>query len=105
MESVIKDDLMSYVYNSNITTSLQQGFLPGRSCQSNLWIMVNCLTKAIDRGMITDVIYLDFAKVFDSVPHNKPIYNLSKHGITGNFLRWISDFLSKRRQCVSVDFA
>ena len=67
--------------------------------------MVNCLTKAIDREMITDVIYLDFAKVFDSVPHNEPIYHLSKHGITGNLLHWISDFLRKRRQCVSVDFA
>ena len=53
--------------------------------------------------MITDAIYLDFAKVFDSVPHNKPIINLSKHGITGNLLHWISDFLSKRRQCVRVN--
>ena len=36
MESAIKDDLMSYVCNNNITTSLQQGFLPGRSYQSDL---------------------------------------------------------------------
>ena len=28
---------------------------------------------------------------------------LSKYGITGNLLHWISDFLSKRRQCVSVN--
>ena len=85
MESIIKDDLMSYVCNNNIITSLQHGFLPGRSCQSNLLIMLNCLTQTIDRGIITDVIYLDFAKVFDSVPHNRLIYKLSRYGITGNF--------------------
>ena len=105
MESIIKDDLMSYVCNNNIITSLQHGFLPGRSCQSNLLIMLNCLTEAIDRGIITDVIYLDFAKAFDSVPHNRLIYKLSKYGITGNLLHWISDFLSKRRQCVRVNSA
>ena len=105
MESIIKDDLMSYVCNNNIITSLQHGFLPGRSCQSNLLIMLNCLTEAIDRGIITDVIYLNFAKAFDSVPHNRLIYKLSKYGITGNLLHWISDFLSKRRQCMRVNSA
>ena len=96
MESIIKDDLMSYVCN-NIIMSLQHGFLRGRSCQSNLLIMLNFLTEAIDKGIITDVIYLDFAKAFDSVPCKRLIYKLSKYGITGNLLHWISDFLSQRR--------
>ena len=105
MESIIKDDLMSYECNSNIITSFQHGFLPGGSCQSNLLIMLNYLTEVIDRGIITDVIYLDFAKAFDSVPHNRFIYKLSRYSITGNLLHWISDFLSKRRQCVRVNSA
>ena len=96
MESIIKDDLMSYVCNNNIITSLQHGFLPGRSCQSNLLIMLNCLTEAIDKGIIIDVIYLDFTKAFTLYKR------LGKYGITGNMLNWISDFLSKRRQCVRV---
>ena len=86
IESIIKDDLMSYVCNNNIITSLQHGFLTGSSCQSNLLIMLICLTEAIDRGTINDVIYLDFAKAFDSVPHNRLIYKLSKYGIAGNLL-------------------
>ena len=67
--------------------------------------MLSCITEAIDWGIITDVIYLGFAKTFDSVPHNRPIYKLSKYGITGNLLHWISDYLSKRRQCVRVNSA
>ena len=58
MESTIKDDLMTYVCN-NIITSLKHGFLPGRSCQSNILIMLNFLTEAIDKGIITNDIYLD----------------------------------------------
>ena len=65
----------------------------------------NCLTEAIDRGIITDVIYLYFAKAFDSVPRNRPIHKLSNYGITGNLLHWISDFQIKRRQCVQVNSA
>ena len=40
MESIIKRDLMSYVCNE-VITSLQQVFLPRRSCQPNLLIMLN----------------------------------------------------------------
>ena len=105
LESIIKNELMSYVCNSNIITSLQHEFLLGRSCQSNLLIMLNCLTEAIDKGIITDVIYLDSAKAFDSAHHKRLTYKLSKYGITGSLLHWISDFLSKRRQCERVNLA
>ena len=105
MESIIKDDLMSYVCSNNIITSLQHGFLPGRSCQSNVLIILNCLTEAIGKGIITDVIYLDVTKAFDLVPHKRIIYKVSKYGITSNLLHWISDFLRKRRQFVRVNSA
>ena len=88
MESIIKDDLMSYICNNNITTSLQHGFLPGRSCQSNLLIMLNCLTEAMDKGIITDVVYLDFVKAFDSALPKRLTYKLSEYGITSNLLHW-----------------
>ena len=81
------------------------GSLPGRSCQTNLLIMLTCITEATDKIIITDVIYLDFAKAFVSVPHKRLIYKLSKYGITGNLLHWISNFLSKRRQYVRVNLA
>ena len=39
-----------------------------------------------------DCIYLDFAKVFDRVSHQKFIYKISDIGIQGNLLLWIIDF-------------
>ncbi|CAB4031048.1 Hypothetical predicted protein, partial [Paramuricea clavata] len=50
-----------------------------------------------------DMIYLDFSKAFDSVPHDKLIFKLSQFGITGPLLDWFSDYLSGRKQRVVVD--
>ena len=46
------------------------------------------------------MIYLDFAKAFDSVPHHRLITKLQSYGIDGKILNWIKSFLSTRRQTV-----
>ena len=46
------------------------------------------------------MIYLDFAKAFDTVPHKRLIHKLRAYGIRGKVLRWITNFLSHIRQKV-----
>ena len=50
-----------------------------------------------------DAVYLDFAKAFDSVPHERLLHKVKSLGIEGNILQWISDFLVGRRQHVSIN--
>ena len=57
---------------------------------------------AVDEGNSVDVIYLDFAKAFDKVPHQRLLLKLRAHGIGGNILRWIQNWLSNRKQRVCV---
>ena len=47
-------------------------------------------------------VYLDFAKAFDSVAHERLLRKISAYGIKGSVLSWIRDFLTGRRQYVSV---
>ena len=47
------------------------------------------VTKVLDGGDPLDIIYLDFAKTFDKVPHKRLIKKLEAHGISGNVSRWI----------------
>ena len=54
------------------------------------------MTKKIQ----TDIIYLDFAKAFDTVPHERLLLKLKNCGIRGKCLNWIRAFLSDRRQRV-----
>ena len=62
MESIIKDDTLVYMVSNKLLTNLQHGFVPGKSCQSNLLLMLNFLTESIENGTDADLVYLDFAK-------------------------------------------
>jgi len=48
------------------------------------------------------MVYLDFAKAFNSVPHRRLLVKLENYGIKGNILEWIQQFLTERRQQVGV---
>ena len=47
-----------------------------------------------------NVIYLDFQKAFDKIPHKTLILNLAAHGIGGKLLGWIEKWLLDRKQRV-----
>ena len=83
-------------------TPKQHGFMEGRSCLSNLLETLDELTEAMERGDQVDLIYLDFKKAFDSVPHGRLLIKLESFGITGKVLKIIEDFLSNRWMAVRV---
>lgn len=51
---------------------------------------------------VTDIIYFDFKKAFDSVSHNKLLTKLRAYGISGDLFDWIEAFLSNRKQAVTI---
>ena len=61
-------------------------------------------SQILDDGNSCDVLYLDFSKAFDRVPHQSQrlLVKLKQLGIKGNVLSWIESFLSSRRQRVMV---
>ena len=46
----------------------QHGFSRGRSCETQLALYVNDLSKIIDRQSQADVVMMDVSKAFDLVP-------------------------------------
>ena len=61
------------------------------------------ITKCVDDGSPVDVIYLDFQKAFDKVPHQRLISKLKSLGIGNSIINWIEQWLTDRRQSVVVD--
>ena len=57
----------------------------------------------VENGESIDIIYTDFAKAFDSVPHQRLLEKVRNFGITGNMHNWIKSFLSARKQRVCVE--
>jgi len=48
------------------------------------------VTNYIDQGYPIDVIYLDFQKAFDKVPHKRlMMMKINAMGITGDVFNWI----------------
>ena len=60
------------------------------------------MTEELDKGGSVDVIYLDFAKAFDKVPHHRLLRKLEDYGVAGRLLAWVKGWLLNRWQRVGV---
>ena len=93
---------MEHFVENNVIPQEQHGFVNKRSCLTNLLETLEDITKWQDLGIPIDEIYLDFAKAFDKVPHQRLTYKLERLGINGVLLAWIESFLSGRSQSVKI---
>ncbi|BHF72446.1 hypothetical protein SprV_0401551200 [Sparganum proliferum] len=100
MEQISKRELMRFLDQHYFLSDAQHGFRRGRSCLTNLLYCLEQWTRAIDEGNVVHVAYIDFKKAFDSVPHKRLLYTLSRIGIIGKLLKWIENFLIGRSQTV-----
>ena len=60
------------------------------------------LSNMMDEGLPVDILYFDFRKAFDTVPHHRLLVKLENIGITGETLEIIKEFLSDREMRVGV---
>ncbi len=66
---ILKEKLLSHLSQFSLLTTWQHGFLPRRSTFTNLLFTEETVTRWLDEGDTVDIVYLAFAKAFDSVYH------------------------------------
>ena len=103
LESFIVDNIINHLAENFLKNPNQHGFSKGRSTVTNLICALNIWTEALSHNIPVDIIYLDFEKAFDKVPHQRLLRQLSNFGICGKIHGWISSFLSNRTQAVKVN--
>ena len=103
METIVRDQIVSHMMENSLFCDEQHGFVPGRSYMTQLLITIELWTEMLDTGAPLDVIYLDFKKAFDSVPHKRLLSKLDAYGIGGLIKEWIKSFLVNRKQRVTVN--
>ncbi len=70
---------MDFMKINKLFTDTQFGFLPGRSSSLQLLKVLDIWTKALDEGYDIDIVYMDYMKAFDSVPHRRLLSKLRSY--------------------------
>ena len=85
---------------------LQHGFLPNRSCVTQLLSVLHTVGQSLDNNIQSDMIYLDFAKAFDTVDHSALLAKLRLYGVKGQLFCWFNkDYLTEHTQRVVLENA
>ena len=103
-ERLIKQELL--YKTMHILDDRQHGFLGDRSCTTNMINFIDSVTLSLNdcSTISVDIIYFDFAKAFDSVNHDLILKKLKLvFNIEGRLLKFLTNYLSGREQCVLVD--
>ena len=102
METVVRDGIMGYLKDNNKINDAQYGFVQGKNTVTNLLSATDDWTAETDAGGCVDVLFLDFKKAFDSVPHVRLLGKCRELGLSDQVITWIGNFLKDRTQRVKV---
>ena len=90
METLVRDAICNHLDKNNLICDQQHGFRARRSCSTQLLKVINDLSESMDNRHLLDVIYLDYRKAFNRVPHQRLLKKLHAYRIRGNILQWIN---------------
>ncbi len=92
-----------YSHLSHVIVENQHGFRKQHSTVTQLLQFMDDIHKSLDKAGQIDLIYLDFAKAFDSVNHRCLLHKLQMYGLDFSMLNWINAYLTNRRQRVIIN--
>ncbi len=103
LESIITEKIVSYFERQSLIRDTQRDLKSIRSCLLNLLTFYNDLFLAHDISRSLDIVYLDFQKALDKVPHSKLMFKVKQLGIDGTVHKWIENWVSNRKQRVVIN--
>ncbi|KAF7254462.1 Myotubularin-related protein 5 [Varanus komodoensis] len=98
---IIERDLVMLDRDGRLTAA-QLGFRKNRSCQTNLVEFYDKVPRWLYGGDAVDVVYLDFSKAFDKVPHDILVEKLRSFGIHQSTVWWTRAWLTDQKQKVTI---
>ena len=76
VETFVRNALVDHLEKNHLIRDTQHGFRKRKSCLSNLLEFLDKVTRAMDKGVSVNAVFLNFAKAFDKIPHGRLIEKL-----------------------------
>ena len=102
-ESIINQQIMIHLSQTNLLSDVQYGFRSARSTADVLTVITDRISGALDKSCDARAIALDISKAFDKVWHKGLLHKISSYGISGRVFSVIKSFLTGRSMKVVVN--
>lgn len=90
--------LSSFLDKHNILHNSQHGFRANHSTCTAALDVLNVVTQALDKRLLTLSLFIDISKAFDSINHHILLSKLDHYGVRGIANRWFQSYLLGRFQ-------
>lgn len=101
-EKILKIRLLNFLKKHRIMSDQQYGFQENKSTHDAIAKLTSLMYNSVDQSMPSLCVFLDLAKAFDTVCHEKLIDILEDIGIRGMALKLFKNYLSEREQFVKI---
>ena len=100
IEYIVKAQITDHLSINKILPDEQSGFREGHSCVTAMLNITDHLFSAIDSGLCSVLVLLDYSKAFDTIEHHILIQILKFIGFEASAVNFINHYLSGRQQRV-----
>lgn len=101
-EKCLKVRLNDHLNKHQILHKNQFGFRESKITSDAMFEIVNSIKNGLEKNNKCIAVFLDLAKAFDTVPHNRLLEVLEHYGIRGVVLEVFKNYLNNRKQIVGI---
>ena len=89
--------------DGDILKNTSSAYRKGHNTTSVLLAVRDDIIRAMSKGEVTMAVLADFSKAFDTVAYEIVLNKLHKQGFSKSFLKWVTNYMTRRKQLVQID--